>query len=318
MTRGCDDVADGAFEISGAAEDSAGAVTLATLRRLLQLSPDGSVDTHRTRWVGEPQEIPKGRMFGGLLLAQSLVASSRTVATRQRIVSLQADFIGGVPTDRLLDWEVTRISDAPSLSTRRSSLLGEQGQELFSAVTRWATTREDLPSHRSARPVAAPNPERLSDLTDRFHADERVPPWWRITRPVHFRHVTPAAYHVSAGTDRTQTTFFKATSQLPDEPGLRAAVFAYATDMSILEPAFVILGASRLAAGANVLSLTHSLTFHAEPDPSEWHQIDCTVDVIAHGRALGTGDVFDSGGRHVATVVQLGFIKVPDPVGRNG
>ncbi|WP_167754230.1 acyl-CoA thioesterase [Amycolatopsis nivea] len=293
-------------------------MSLAELRRLLRLRLEGPADAWKTRWTGEPQEIPGGRIFGGLLLAQSLVASSRTVASRQKIVSMQADFIGGVPTDRPLEWEVTRISDTPSLSTRRSSLFGERGQEMFSAVTRWATTREDLPSHGSARPAAAPSPEMLSDVADRFHADESIPLWWRIERPVHFRHAGPPAYQVAAKSDRTETTFFKATSELPDEPGLRAAVFAYATDMSILEPAFLALGVARHTEGARILSLTHSLTFHSDPDPSEWNQIDCRVDAIAHGRALGTGDVFDRGGQHVATVSQFGLVKVPASIRTSG
>ena len=291
-----------------ASEVSTPAVTLTELQGLLRLRPSGPARSDRTRWVGKPQEIPRERMFGGLLLGQALVAASRTVPEDQRIVSLQADFIAGVPTDRPLVWDVTRLSDGRSLSTRLSTLLGENGEMLFSATTRWAAIRDDLPSYGSARPLKAPDPEDLSDLADVRHADRTIPLWWRIERPVHFRQV----WSSSDETSGAQTSFFRSTSQLPDDPAMRAAVFAYATDMSMLEPAFPALGVDRHAGGARILSLTHAVTFHCEPDPSTWHQVDCTVDVISHGRALGIGKVFDAKDRYVATVSQFGLIRIPN------
>ncbi|MER7606216.1 acyl-CoA thioesterase domain-containing protein [Nocardioides sp. NPDC127503] len=170
------------------AADTHAAVTLDELLDLLDLSRVDESTSRVSHWIGQPQQHPAGRLFGGLLLAQALVAAGRGVGADQRIISLQADFVGGVPTDRPLHWEVTVVSDAPSLATRRSRLLDDAGEELFGAVTRWATVRADLPSHSSLRPRPAPDPETLPDLADRFGSDERIPPWWRLHRPVHFRH----------------------------------------------------------------------------------------------------------------------------------
>lgn len=296
---------------ASAAPDARAAVTLDELLELLDLTcvddPAGRV----SHWVGKPQRHPVDRMFGGLLLAQALVAAGRGVGAEQRIVSLQADFVGGVPTDRPLHWEVTAISDAPSLATRRSRLLDDAGEELFGAVTRWATVRADLPSYSAARPWSAPDPETLPDLADRFGADERIPPWWRLPRPVHFRHAVAPPYVAAVERNDRQTTFLRATGPLPEDPVLRAAMVAYVTDMSVLEPAFLALGSARHVPGARILSLTHALTFHAASDLTDWHQFDCRVESIAHGRAHGVGDVFDSAGQHVATASQVGLVKVP-------
>ncbi|MEU6134859.1 acyl-CoA thioesterase domain-containing protein [Nocardioides sp. NPDC047086] len=286
------------------------AVTLDELLELLDLScaddPAGPV----SHWVGKPQAHPADRIFGGLLLAQALVAAGRGVGADQRIVSLQADFVGGVPTDRPLHWEVTVVSDAPSLATRRSRLLDETGQELFGAVTRWATVRADLPSYSSVRPAPAPDPETLPDLADRFGSDERIPTWWRLQRPVHFRHAVAPPYFTVAEPNDRQTTFFRATGPLPDDLVLRAALVAYVSDMSVLEASFLALGSARHKPGARILSLTHALTFHAASDLSGWHQFDCRVESIAHGRAHGVGELFDTAGRHVATASQVGLVKV--------
>ncbi|RRO16931.1 hypothetical protein EIL87_11650 [Saccharopolyspora rhizosphaerae] len=285
-------------------------LTLPDLLDLLDLACCDDPDNRVSTWTGRPQTRPADRVFGGLLLAQSLVAAGRTAAPEQRVVSLQADFVAGVPTDRPLRWEVERVSDAASLCTRRSRLIDEEGGELFSAVSRWGRVRDDQPSHSSVRPVDAPDPDELPDLADRFGGDERIPPWWRRARPVHFRHVVAPPYLAPTGEGDRQTTFLRTPGPLPDDHVLRAALVAYVTDMSVLEPAFTALGGARHAPGARILSLTHVLTFHAQPDLGSWHQFDCRVESVAHGRAHGVGELFDPTGGHVVTAAQIGLVKV--------
>ncbi|WP_084143832.1 acyl-CoA thioesterase [Amycolatopsis taiwanensis] len=285
-------------------------MTLTDLFELFDLGCADDPQRRVSRWIGRAQPQPADRVFGGLLLAQSLVAAGRTAGPEQRAVSLQADFVAGVPTGGPLRWEVERVSDASSLCTRRSRLIDDAGNELFGAVSRWARVRADQPTYSSARPVEAPDPEGLPDLVDRFAGDERIPPWWRMARPVHFRHVTEPPYLTPAGEGDRQTTFLRATGPLPADHVLRAALVAYVTDMSVLEPAFVALGAARHLPGARILSLTHALTFHAQPDLGAWHQFDCRVESVAHGRAHGVGELFDPLGRHVATASQVGLVKV--------
>lgn len=287
---------------------TAPAVTLQDLLGLLDLERLGSTDRTVT-WRGQPQAHPEDRMFGGLLLAQALVAAGRTAPTTQRAISLQADFLEGAPTDRPMTWRVDLVTDANSLSTRRSTLVADDGAELFTATTRWATTREDLPSFSSVAPADVPGPEALAELAERYPDDPRIPSWWRIRRPVHFRHVEPPPYVAPEPTTDRQTAHVRSTDPLPEDPVLRAGVAAYVTDMSLLEPAFRALGAARHAPGSRILSLTHGLTFHREPDLSTWHQFDSRVGAVAHGRAYGVGELFDDRGRHVLTATQLGLVK---------
>jgi acyl-CoA thioesterase-2 len=296
----------GQLRPNAAATDSG--VSLADLLDLLVLSP-----SPEGGWLGAAQQHPEDRVFGGLLLAQALAAAGRTVDPALRPVSLQADFVEGVATDHGLQWQVDLVSDATSLSTRRSRLVGEAGRELFSAVTRWATVRNDLPSYSAAMPVPAPSPALLPGLVERFGGDDRIPPWWRMERPVHVRHAVAPPYLAPGDSTDRQTIFFRATAPLPDDAVIRAALLAYVTDMSIVEPAFLALGSARHLPGSRILSLTHSLTYHADADLTDWHQVDCRVAAVAHGRAIGVAEVFDSNGAHVATASQLGLVKAPLP-----
>lgn len=283
-------------------------MTLSDLLGLLDLQRVESSGRTVT-WRGDPQPHPEDRVFGGLLLAHALVAAGRSAPADQRAVSLQADFVRGVPTEEPMRWRVDMIADGDTLSTRRSTLVGRDGSELFSATTRWATPREDLPSHSPAVPAKTPPPETLEDLETRFGRDSRIPAWWRMPRPVRFRHVEPPPYVSPEPSANQQSVHISTAGPLPDDPVVRAAVAAYVTDMSLLEPAFRALGAARHAPGSRILSLTHTLTFHRQPDLSTWHQFDCRVEAIAGGRALGTGELFDPDGRHVLSAGQLGFVK---------
>ncbi|GAB2740076.1 acyl-CoA thioesterase [Nocardioides pakistanensis] len=291
-------------------QDRPAAVTLAELLELLALEP-ASGDRPGDHFIGHPQSQPEDRVFGGLQLAQAVAAAGRTVPEHHLALSLQADFLAGVPTDGPLRWRVERLSDARSMSTRRSTLVAAEGTELFTAVTRWGTAREDLPVHHPARPLPAPAPEELPELADRFGDDARVPPWWRMERPVTFRHTTPPPYlEVVEPPQDHQTAWLRTTGPLPDDEVVRAAVVAYVTDMSILEGAFRALGSRRHAAGSRILSLTHTLTWHRHSDLSAWHQFDSRIQAVSHGRTLGAGEIFDRDGRHVASAGQLGLVRL--------
>lgn len=286
------------------------AVTLDELLGLLELAPDGA-SGRTSHVVGQPQQHPADRVFGGLLLAQAVVAAGRSVSGDQRALSLQADFLAGAPTTEPLRWRVERLSDAPSVSTRRTTLVADDGTERFTAVSRWGTVRTDLPVHDPATPLPAPPPESLPDLTDRFGDDERVPPWWRQERPVSFRHADAPPYLEPVEPRRDhQSAWIRATGALPDDPVVHAALVAYVSDMSILEGAFRALGSARHADGSRILSLTHALTWHRHPDLSHWHQFDSHVRAVAHGRTLGDGTIFTRDGSPVVSASQLGLVRL--------
>lgn len=85
-----------------------------------------------------------------------------------------------------------------------------------------------------------------------------VPNWWWMRRPGWLRHVEVPPHVESVAQQDTQTVSVRARGDVPADHTLRAALLAYVSDMSILEPAFRVVGATRHGASSRLLSLTHT------------------------------------------------------------
>lgn len=284
-------------------------ITLGRLWEMLTLTAEQDEDGAEV-WSAPDQPVPEDRVFGGLLLAQAVVVAGQGMAKGMAPVSLQADFLAGVPVTGRNRWRATTISQAPSMVGRRVSLVGDDGSPLFTATVRLGRVREDLPSYVDLAPREVSGPDGLIDLKARYGGDERIPTWWRISRPVDLRHVEePTFLEPSSVRSSEQSLWWRLPGELADDPLRVAAVIAYVSDMSLVEPAFRSTGTSRHVPGSRILSLTHTMTFHELPDLTDWVQMDVAVRRLAHGRALGAGEVF-TGGRHVATLGQLALVKL--------
>jgi acyl-CoA thioesterase-2 len=291
------------------ADEGDTSLRLASLIELLDLRPLPGMGTAGA-FEGVPQPVPADRMFGGLLLAQALVAAGRTVNPALEPLSLQADFAGGVPTDTPVRYAVHEIFDAASMAGRAVAVTDSGGRQLFSATARFADTRTDLPSYSTVKPRTVPGPDEVTELHERFAQVPGVPAWWAMERPVEFRHVEHPPYveRVDDRIDR-QTVWFRTRGRMPDDRLLHAAVLAYVSDMSTLEPAFRMLGGTRHGPGSRILSVNHSMWFHLPATVDTWHQIDQRTPVMSHGRTLGHAEILDDAGTLVATVSQLGLVK---------
>ena len=284
---------------------------MSELLQMLDLTQTITDVPNATAWIGTPQTIPNDRVYGGLQLAQAIVAAGKTVPEDQQILTLQADFVGGVPTDRPLTWIVEKVAMTPKSSAVRSSIVTEEGAQLFTALTRWGQVRTDLPSHKPTPPLTTiASHGQFPSLHERFEDDERVPLWWRMSRPVNAHPLSTPPFVAPVEQGATQSALLQAAGDVPNDPVIHAALVGYATDMSILEPAFRATGAVRHAPDSRILTMTHSLTFHQVPDWRTALHFDTKLVSLSHGRALGSGELFDLEGEHLVSASQVGFVKL--------
>src|SRR2546421_3531568 len=107
------------------------------------------------------------RVFGGQVAGQALVAVGRTVPPERKVHSLHAYFIRpGDPTVPIV-YEVDRIRDGRSFTTRRAVAV-QHGKAIFNLSASFQIREEGL-DHEAQMPDA-PDPETLPTMGERLEA----------------------------------------------------------------------------------------------------------------------------------------------------
>lgn len=280
---------------------------LARLVRLLDVE-EIEVDLYR----GANTDEGWTRVYGGQVVAQALAAAQRTVPAERPVHSLHSYFIRpGEPRIPIL-YKVDRERDGSSFTTRRVTAV-QHGRAIFSLAASFQQ-RETGFTHQDPVPDT-PGPESLAserDLEDRNR--DRIPEPWRSIwamrdRPFEFRPVDPQDPFAPVARPPVSRHWFRADGDVPDDPAVRAALFAYATDMTLLDTCLLPHAVSWTDPRLQAASLDHCIWFLAEPDPGQWHLIDQTSPAAAGARGLNLGRIFARDSRLVATVAQEGLIR---------
>ncbi|OUE16060.1 Acyl-CoA thioesterase 2 [Clavibacter michiganensis subsp. michiganensis] len=207
---------------------------LAGLLTALDLTDTGA-RTSEDISTGPSQWMPMGRVFGGQVLAQSLVAAMRTTEADRRPHSMHGYFLRPGDVTKPITFSVDRIHDGRSFSTRRTQAY-QDGRPILSMIASFQDTDEGL-EHQAPMPEGIPEPESLPSARDVLsRIDHPVAAHWANDRPFDMRHVEQPVYF-GAAPDRVahQAVWIRAIGRLPDDPAVHLASLAYASDYSILE-----------------------------------------------------------------------------------
>jgi acyl-CoA thioesterase II len=253
---------------------------------------------------------PSVRIFGGQVAGQALVAAGRTVPPDRGVHSLHAYFIrAGDPRVPII-YDVDRLRDGRSFTTRRVVAI-QHGKAIFSLSASFQLSEQGL-EHADPMPEVAP-PEQLDDLEawarragDAPYAITRMP------RPFDLRYVTPpvwAGERAEARSGEHHQLWLRADGVLPDDPLVHVCVLAFASDLTLLWSVAAghghTLGQDLVAA-----SLDHAMWFHRPFRIDNWLLYDCASPSATGGRGLATGQFFSRDGRLIASVVQEGLVRV--------
>jgi acyl-CoA thioesterase-2 len=245
----------------------------------------------------------EGRVFGGLLTAQGLVAAGRTVP-QGAPHSLHLYFVRsgrhGIP----VTWSVTRVRDGVAFALRH--VVAEQSGQIILTLTASFTTRRGGLAHQDPMPEV-PAPDGLDDWED---LRVRVLGPGTVRRPdgpLEVRDGDPASATPSIGRAARRRLWLRPREPLPDDPLLHAAILAYASDRGLLSTAGRPHG---LMWGVGLgASLDHAIWFHHDVRFDDWVLYDVTSPVAVHGRGLCHGALYRSDGVRIASVMQEGLIR---------
>ncbi|QTL03076.1 acyl-CoA thioesterase II [Aquabacter sp. L1I39] len=253
-----------------------------------------------------------GRIFGGQVIAQSLIAAQRTVEPDRIAHSLHAYFLlAGDPTVPIV-FEVDRIRDGRSFTTRRVVAI-QRGRAIFSMSVSFQVAEGGL-MHQGRMPDV-PMPEDLpSDdvwrekLVARFpHASKRD---WMALRPLEVKPTGfDAPYSGNAGDAARPSLWIRTRGPLPEGLPLHQAVLAYASDLSLLQAALLPHGRSVFDRDLQVASLDHALWFHRPFRADEWLLYVQESPAAFGARGFCRGELYTRDGVLVASAAQEGLMR---------
>ena len=281
------------------------------LLRALDLEQVG----HDTFQGHSPRRLSdRQRVFGGLVVAQALVAVSHTVADRVPH-SLHCYFILPGDVSLPITYGVDRVRDGRSFATRRCG--ATQGDRvIFDLVASFQTADQVVDhglDHQLPKPDA-PEPEDLPTSAElEVMVGHLMPPglkhWFLGKQAIEVRPCDIGRYDARGAPQNRQQVWIRASDRLPDDPAVHRAVLAYLSDMTLLDAALAPHGRTLFEPTLAAASLDHALWFHRPFRADEWLLYAQDSPSMSGSRGLTRGLIFDRAGVLVASVMQEGLIR---------
>ncbi len=285
---------------------------LAELLATLNLSDASGARTREDIFIGPSQWMPHGRVYGGQVLAQSLVAATRTVDPARVAHSLHGYFLRAGDITLPITFSVDRLRDGRSFSTRRVQAY-QNGEPIFSMIASFQDVDPGL-EHFESMPSDVTPPEQLPSAAELMGDNPHpVAQYWSKARPFDLRHVErPIYFSVDGEKVAKQAVWLKALGDLPDDANLHQAALAYLSDYTILESIYRRHGIAWSHPGLKSASLDHAMWFHRPAKVDEWLLYVQNSPSAQGGRGLALGHIYTREGALVATVAQEGMVRVPE------
>jgi acyl-CoA thioesterase-2 len=255
---------------------------------------------------------PNGRVFGGQVLAQALLAAGRTVPEDRLPHSLHGYFLRAGDVSEPITFGVERLRDGRSFSARRTHAL-QGGEAILSMITSFQEQQPGL-DYADPMPAGIPGPEEVPSALELLAGiDHPVAKFWTQEAAFDVRHVDGAIY-LGPPREATgqQAVWFRSRGALPDDQLLHRALLAYACDQVMLEPILRRAGRSWMTRGLSIASLDHAMWWHRDVRVDDWLIYVQSTPSAQGGRGLGAARVFTRDGVLVASVAQEGMVRFPD------
>lgn len=254
-----------------------------------------AVDEHGATFRGHTGNVSKNmqnRLFGGLVVAQTIMAAGRTHPIRE-INSVQQFFLRGGRTDQPIRYRVEMLFVGRTFASARVE--AHQEDDIISHANVGFNSTVEGPDRHD------PVPPRPAIETTVNRDELRQRPGWQ-DQPVEMR-IDPSTH---GNGEPEMATWLRPAGPMPEDPLLHKAVLGYASDRGLMSVGWHPHGPRGSMVGA---SLDHAIWFHRPVLLDRWHSYLMHSPTLAGGRSLNHGVIHDEAGTLIASTAQQASIR---------
>lgn len=261
---------------------------------------------------GQTRATGQSSIFGGLVAGQALMAASRTVPEQRPVHSLHAYFLRPGDFRVPIIYDVDRIRDGKSFTTRRVKAI-QHGRAIFSLAASFQVEEEGV-EHQSDMPEV-PGPEGLeSDEEQRHVVAHRIPEKFREAflqdRPVEFRAIKPENPFEAEPQSPVRQSWFRIPGRLDVDEAMNRAILTFCSDFGLLGTGMLPHGMNFFQPQVQSASIDHAMWFHRPFRADEWLLYHCHSPSTGGARGVNFGSIYRQDGTLVASVAQEGLMRL--------
>ncbi len=290
------------YVMAGALQQRWDGIDLSTLLALERID-DG---LSRSRFC---EDNRNGRVFGGQMLGQALVAAQGSVDAQRTPTALRVLFMQGALSNWGIDYHTEILQEGKRFSSRRVTAR-QEGRLLIDANVTFQLPEEGY-EHVLPAFDAVPGPEELQSMSElntagNLLADGVAINWTSFEKSCLELKVVAPEQHLNHCSSAPKMSFWvRLRQRLNDDPAVHTAALAYLSDYWVNSAAVTQHVPAGLAHGQlYIASLNHALWLHRFGRADEWLLFSTESPSAQGGRALTNGRIYSREGVLLASLAQ--------------
>ena len=284
------------------------------LEKSLGLFVLDKIDRDIFSWNGK--NVGYKRIFGGQVMAQTLIAAYKTIDVEHFAHSFHSYFLRPGDMDKPITFTVDRIRDGKSFTTRTVKAI-QDGEAIFNCSISFQKRESGL-EHQINMPQV-PEPESLKNeleireaVLKELNIRKEDIPMFIKEREIEMRPVEEENYLNPKRLPPYKNTWIRTDGKLPSDQIIQQAFLLYISDMGLLAAANNSVGVNFLTKNFQNASLDHAMWFHRKIDLDGWFLYSIDSPITRNARGFSRGSIFSRDGKLIASCSQEGLIRLWD------
>ncbi|MFL2715905.1 MAG: acyl-CoA thioesterase [Gammaproteobacteria bacterium] len=280
------------------------------LENCLSLFELNRIDRDIYTWTGK--NVGWARIFGGQVMAQTLIAAYKTVKKEHFAHSFHSYFLRPGQMDKPITFTVDRIRDGKSFTTRTVKAI-QDGEAIFSCSVSFQKNEDGLEHQIEMSDFPSPNGLKNEYEIRKAIAGDIDPehaPLFLRKREVEMRPIEIQDYANPQKTPPYKNTWIRPEGKLPNDEVIQQAFLLYISDMGLLAAANNPHGVNFLNENLQVASLDHAMWFHRKLDLNDWILYSIDSPISGNARGYSRGAIYTQDGILLASCAQEGLIRL--------